>query len=345
VGKLNFISTTPTLDEYWRSIVLFGKNSASYKFALAKSLLEIAPTGKAFVTLDDLAQPFARHLCEHLKLQDKQTNSPTCKFLDTCRGFNAGTVGEDELLGMTVKEGFKEVIAAFHNIDRSPLPQRFFTDDRRSKQRGISLTDELFQLLGSGDLANLEAEVEARWRLVETAWGLNISRNLIQIDRDEETQMLFAIVDKVRRVDVTSCRDALNGYQKGQCFYCFDRISIDPGAKDLADVDHFFPHKLKLYNIAEPINGVWNLVLACHDCNKGVGGKSARLPSTLLLERLHTRNEFLIDSHHPLQQTLIQQTGKDEQQRNRFLVNNYEVAKAPLGYSQWEPEQKGIPSF
>ena len=36
--------TSPSLDSYWRSIILFGRNVASYKFALAKSLLEIAPT-------------------------------------------------------------------------------------------------------------------------------------------------------------------------------------------------------------------------------------------------------------------------------------------------------------
>ena len=33
-----FCEATPTLDNYWRSIVLFGRNVASYKFALAKSL-------------------------------------------------------------------------------------------------------------------------------------------------------------------------------------------------------------------------------------------------------------------------------------------------------------------
>lgn len=32
----------PSLESYWRSIILFGRNVASYKFALAKSLLELA---------------------------------------------------------------------------------------------------------------------------------------------------------------------------------------------------------------------------------------------------------------------------------------------------------------
>ena len=54
-----------SLDSYWRSIILFGKNSASYKFALAKSLLEIVPTGKTEISLEELALPFSKHLCEH----------------------------------------------------------------------------------------------------------------------------------------------------------------------------------------------------------------------------------------------------------------------------------------
>ena len=196
----------------------------------------------------------------------------------------------------------------------------------------------------SGELANLEQEVESRWRLVETAWGLNISRNLIQINHDEDSQTLYAL-DKLRRVNVTSSRDALNGYQKGKCFYCFGGISLQPGESDLADVDHFFPHKLKPYSIANPINGVWNLVLACPGCNRGVGGKFDRLPSQKLVQRLHNRNEFLIDSHHPLRETLKYQTGATELQRANFLTTNYEAAKIPLGNSQWEPELKGVFTF
>ena len=41
-----FQETHPSLESYWRSAILFGRNVASYKFALAKSLFEIAPTGR-----------------------------------------------------------------------------------------------------------------------------------------------------------------------------------------------------------------------------------------------------------------------------------------------------------
>jgi 5-methylcytosine-specific restriction endonuclease McrA len=344
--KLKFLSQEPTLSEYWRSIVLFGDNAASYKFALAKSLIEIAPTGKTFVTLEQLAQPFTRHICTHLKHQNKQTTSKSSQFLDACRQFNAGEIGDDELTKIATKKGFENVIDAFHNVNQSELPQRFFTDERKSQRKGIALTDELFKLLESGEFTNLDLEVESRWQLVETAWGMGISRNLLQIQVDDDKQLLFVPIDKVRRIEITSIRGALNGYQKGKCFYCFDKISVALKAEDLADVDHFFPHKLRILNLNQFTDNVWNLVLACQKCNRGAaGGKFAQLPSPKLRDRLYIRNERLIDSHHPLQQTLIQQTGENPVKRLKFINAVYESAKAPLGFSQWEPEERGIPSF
>jgi hypothetical protein len=46
-----------------------------------------------------------------------------------------------------------------------------------------------------------------------------------------------------------------------------------------------------------------------------------RLPDLTYLERLHTRNEFLISSHHPLKETLIQQTGSSEKARVIFVTS------------------------
>ena len=39
-----FTETTPTLESFWWSIILFGRNVASYKFALGKSLLDLPPS-------------------------------------------------------------------------------------------------------------------------------------------------------------------------------------------------------------------------------------------------------------------------------------------------------------
>jgi len=38
-----FTDRKPTLQDQWRGIILFGRNVASYKFALAKALLDLRP--------------------------------------------------------------------------------------------------------------------------------------------------------------------------------------------------------------------------------------------------------------------------------------------------------------
>ncbi len=53
------------------------------------------------------------------------------------------------------------------------------------------------------------------------------------------------------------------------------------------DVDHFFPHTLQPLFPDINLDGVWNLVLVCSACNRGEGGKFARVPATKYLTRLH----------------------------------------------------------
>ena len=67
-----FLATQPTPEHCWRGIVLLGRNVASCKLALAKSLLELSAAGKTFVTLDELAVPYTAHLTEHLRQSPKQ---------------------------------------------------------------------------------------------------------------------------------------------------------------------------------------------------------------------------------------------------------------------------------
>jgi len=338
-----FEEITPQKESLWRSIILFGQNVASYKFALAKSLLEIAENEKTFVSLEELAVPFSRHITEHLKLTDKQSTSPTSKFLDACREFNNGELSKDKLIIATAKLGFVNVIDAFHFVNRAEVPVRFFIDERGTSG-GIRITGELLSLKESNQFQNLPSETEARWRLVETAWSVGIASKLLEVRHDEEAEIMFIETNLAKRINITSSRDALNGYQKGKCFYCFSDISIDSNSPDIADVDHFFPHTLIRVNFDVNLNGVWNLVLACQDCNRGATGKWASVPKLKYLERLHTRNNFLINSHHPLRETLIRQTGATETERHRFLQQQYNFAKSTLIH-EWSPSFENEPAF
>ena len=216
-----FINYSPTTEDCWRGIVLFGSNVASYKFALARALLDLRPGSGQLIRLEELAEPFARHLCSHLRLAAKQGTSKQSQFLDACRKANSGELTQQELVDKTVRFGFNNVVSAFHVVSREEVPIRFFDDERKSGS-GIRMTDAFSKLLVSGQAQNLPDEADARWRLVETAWGLGVSRAVVTVNHDPSTEELFVIDPARRRQAITGVRGALSGYQKGHCFYCLE---------------------------------------------------------------------------------------------------------------------------
>lgn len=334
-----FTDEVPSLDSYWRAIVLFGQNVASYKFALAGALLEIGGGSEA-VSLDQLSLPYASRVAEHLRTHDKQGTFQRSRFLDACRAYNNGELDDDQLRDKTVHLGFTNVIDAFHIVDKAEVPERFFVDERKSGS-GIRVTDGVRQLLDEGHGPDLSAEVEARWRLVETAWQLNLPRQLLTVEFEPVTETL--VVPR-RRMNITGARAALNGYQKGHCFYCYTPIDTASGSKLTCHVDHLFPWAAGPMIGGAPVDGVWNLVLACSRCN-GWHEKSNRPPHVRYVERLNIRNEFLIASYHPLRPTLIAQTGASVTERSATLRRALDQVSVGGARAAWVAPEELDPAF
>ena len=332
MATVTFIPVNPTVEDCWRGIILYGQNSASYKFALAESLLQLNPQAGELVKLEDLAPIFGKAIAGHIGHSPRQGTKPG-KFLESVQSFNVD--GDlNELVKATVAGGFVNVIDAFHNIGTSAVHHKFFCDERKTN-KGIRITDEFAKLAEGAQVANIIQEVDSRWRLVETAWNLGISANHLIVQHDHKLGEIFTFDSARKRKTVTSSRGSLNGYQKGRCFYCFSNLRLM--GEDLnTDVDHFFPHKLKKSDLRINLDGVWNLVLSCQLCNRGPHGKFDRIPSLRLLERLHIRNEFLIGSHHPLRETLMNQTGNTAEMRLEFLKNIYKNVQLNPS-TAWEP--------
>ena len=59
-----------------------GANTTSYKFALAKSLIDLSVTGKSFISLEELAVPFSESICEHIQHHAKQGKNANFKIMD-----------------------------------------------------------------------------------------------------------------------------------------------------------------------------------------------------------------------------------------------------------------------
>lgn len=340
---VEFQINDPTLESQWRAIILFGKNSATYKFAFAQSLLQLVSEEKTNISLAELAKPFASNIIKHLKKNDKQGNSSSSKFLNSCRSYIKSEISEEDLLSTTERLGFVNVIDAFQNVNGSEIPSPFYEKNFKNGRKEIVVRDELLSLKENYHFQNFDQEVEARWSLVETAWNLQINPNLLEVKYDEDRSLFFLQNDIMRRTNITSVRDALNGYQKGKCFYSFQDISINTKSKNLCQVDHFLPHvnKLEHHRKGTNLDGVWNLVLADKDINNH---KRARIPEKRFLNRLYNRNEFYISSKHPLAETIVNQTGKTPEKRRSFLEKQYNLALCNSIHT-WKPEIELIGNF
>lgn len=129
-------------------------------------------------------------------------------------------------------------------MNNGAIPVEFYTKDYQPCNKIIILTDYVFKLQEIPYAENFAVETESRLNLVETAWVLGISRNLLTV-RYDDTSELFFVNDSFKRKDVTSARGVLNGYHNGKCFYYFDDITVSDDEANTCDVDLFFPHALQ----------------------------------------------------------------------------------------------------
>lgn len=345
MGHNKYLLGDQSVESNFRSMYLFGRNAATYKFAFAKSLLELAGKEKSFITLEELSPLFAKYMLEHIGTGKRQITSQSSKFISALTLYNNEQISWEQLLVVTEKVGFNNVIDAFHHVPNLEITTRFYDKAVQGKSLGITLTDDTYLLAQSTHYSNMYNEIEGRWNLVEHAW--TEKNQFLEVNYDSDLEKLYFLKPMTaqsymmshERINLSSVRNPLNGYQKGKCFYCFKKISIDSNEKDTCDVDHFIPLSTQ-YNSSRDLdlNGVWNLVLACTECNRGQEhGKFARLPEAYLLERLYKRNEYLIESNHPLKETIIMKCGKSSKQRWQHMKRIYSFLEMESKV-KWQPK-------
>jgi hypothetical protein len=167
-----WLSDTTESGRHWRSILLFGSNTATYKFALDGALLEVARSGNDQITLADLAVPFADKMCRHIELETRQATNPRSAFLNACRAYNSESIDRDELLGVTMNQGFRYVLDAFHRVVGDNVDP-FYRIEGSGSTRKVILSGDLLAM-DSRLTSLLDQELEARWRLVESVWTMGV---------------------------------------------------------------------------------------------------------------------------------------------------------------------------
>ncbi|MGW5279382.1 HNH endonuclease [Streptomyces collinus] len=294
----------------WRLAVLMGRNSRTYKFALGQALLEFGRTGQEEVPLAELAAAYSLGLVRHLG-QDPQ--APQKKklgetdFLTVAEQERAATLDAgqptERLLAAAVRSMPAMVMQKFHNLrGDSAVPHTFYELAGTGRQRVVRLAPHLLRLAQSEQVSSLAAELDARWRIVESSFAAGVGRSLVEegVTVDWDT---LKITDKRRRRSVTGVVAATVGFQHGRCLICGDVLT--PG--DAVAVDHVFPFSLmrRFGSVGSwrgpDLDALWNLAPAHTSCN---GAKSDRLPTSAELARLAARNEAIMQSPHPLCRTL-----------------------------------------
>lgn len=301
-------------EDYWRTIILYGLNVATYKIALAKSLYSFSKAGITNVSIQQLSKEFFDQFNKRLHNGMPQLNNSSrqTKMEYIVSLYYIGKVTEEEAIEYVGRNAFSDVIPRFHTVNDEKVPISFY----EYSGTGLVLTDNLFDVFSSIHEQSLVSEVDSRWSLLEAAFLLKKGNAELVNDIRH-----FYLSSGYRRTDITGMVPVLNGYQKGICFYCGE--SMD--GHDI-HVDHVIPRQVVSHD------EVWNLVLAHAFCNEQ---KSDSLPSRKYITKLIERNEHFIASNHPIKQKIIRATGITAQERRNYINKVYDDVKQVIPYT-WE---------
>ncbi|MFC4006000.1 hypothetical protein ACFOY2_02115 [Nonomuraea purpurea] len=306
---VEFFREEPTARSSWRLAVLMGANVRTYKFALGGALLGAAAEGRTDILLRDLAKPYAMSLVEHLAQAPQASPKVVASesdFLSVAREEAAESVRlgspTEKLLAVAMKSMTDMVMQKFHNLrggGSTEVPHHFYEVAGTSRERVVKLTDHLREVALSEQKPSLQAELAARWSIVETSFAAGVGRSLVEEGVAVDLEAM-QITDKERRRSVAGVTEAVIGFQHGRCIICADPLI--PDVDDVA-VDHVFPYSFKrlLAGANIDLDAIWNLAPAHWPCNSQ---KSNQLPKPGQLTRLALRNEAIMQSPHPLKRTL-----------------------------------------
>ena len=320
-----------------RAIIVFGKNSATYKFALLKTLME--KKAADYFSYDDIGEPFLRHLVEHHENCPHQFNRADTKLSLSMDRFLEKELDWNGLMRVAERNIFNNVFDALQNIGGGSLPREDLLFEHQKANRRIVATDNLNNILEDKTLkAGVFAEAEERWRIVEDAWRAGIP-SAISYDPGDGS-----LRSADRRVHLRSVVPILMPYQHGLCFYCLkplDLAQINPKAHNFPDVEHVVPYDYRneaIFKSGVNINGVWNLVIACRECNRGRKGKFNSLPTSRFYNKLLHRNIYFTEEHrHSLKYSVLQSmTAKST---SELKTQHQKVERYFRKLNTWEPPE------
>lgn len=304
--------------DYWKAIVLYGLNNATYKIALGKTILELAEKDKTSIDWDVLSKSYFDNYLNRLKVQAKpQQSNPTRRTVmeRIVNSYESGKLTYDQAVDKVGLDAFHDVIPRFQSIgtDKNLVGERFYHYDHGNK---LFIHDSLF-LINESHQNELLLELDARWSLLEGAFSMSHENwDLANDIRD------IYLKNGYDRTNITSNIPFLQGYQGNVCFYCGEEMKMDD-----IHVDHVLPRQVIQHD------EIWNLVLSHGLCNMH---KNDALVGTHYLDKLQARNENIMGSNHPWKKKIAESLGNTALRRSKMTLYHYENIKIALNYNYWE---------
>jgi hypothetical protein len=305
-----------TNEDFFKGIVLFGLNTATYKMALARTLIQASREQKNYLAWEDLSEQYFQAYLERIESNPMpQQGNPhrLTKMERIVQDFKVGSLTKQQAIQKVADTAFVDVVPRFQTVGTdSNLVANYFYDIEFGKK--LVLKDTLLDF-GSEQLEIINVEVTARWSLLEAAFSIN-QTNFSLANNIREIYLL----DGYERKPITNNIPFLSGYQGNSCFYCGELLGND------IHIDHVLPRQVINHD------EVWNLVLAHGHCNLL---KSDKLAGPHFIEKLVARNENIMGSNHPWKAKIAASLGANPKDRAASLSKHYDNVKMVLGANYW----------
>lgn len=304
--------------DYWKGIVLYGLNQATYKIALGKTIIELTSLGKESIEWNQLSKAYLDNYIARLnKNPFPQQNNPArkTKMERIIDSLERGSIDYSTAISLVETEAFKDVIPRFQTIgtNKEIVGERFYHFDFGKK---LYLHDSTFKIVEDSE-AELIEELDARWSLLEGAFSI-VHGDWILSNSVRD----IYLENGYSRTNITGNIPFLQGYQGNICFYCGEPIE-----KNDIHVDHVLPRQFIQHD------EIWNLVLSHSICNLH---KNDSLIGKHYFEKLIARNENIMGSNHPWKKKISDALGNSNTKRAVSMWKHYESAKVVLKNNFWE---------
>ena len=312
------------------SIIALGKKTTTYKFALARFLIDYCTEhSETHVEFSKIAEYFLKYywpqICQ-LKIKHSSLDEKIPKIVTIIEGefdkpyysksFNWIKLRYSKEIKNCIeeitKQCFGDVIKRFHNVQHGKTETKFFKWYTRGKdtlnlKKGIDIPPESMEFLRIHHAILIKAVILEWVRFLE-------QRNRGLPDIISKTEGLLA-----KRYNLTKFKKILRPHFC-YCFYCKQRLDFDVNKK--TQVEHVIP-----FDYVRD-NDIWNLTLVCQSCNCK---KLGRLPPETYVKKLIHRNYHYAEKIPELKESM----NMLDTDIGNMLNRHYENAKSQ-GYKPLE---------